>query len=64
MKDIIKYPNLENRFIIEASYGCYTESGWCYITHKRMIIHALEFITRLKYPEQYRIVDYTGEVVF
>ena len=63
MKNIKKYPNLKGKYIIESFCGCYTESGWCYITNRESIIQALEFVNNMKYPYEYRIVNCYGEVL-
>ena len=52
-----KYESLKGRAIIESTYGCYTESGWCYVTSKANFVTALNWISGLKFPEQYRVVD-------
>lgn len=60
---MIRY-QLKGRAIIEISWpSCYGK-GWSYMTSKIDIETALDYISRLKDSEQYRIVDYTGKILF
>lgn len=58
-----KYPNLEGKYIIETSYGCYTESGWCYLTVRDTLEKAGIFLQNKSYDLSLRIVDHYGNEI-
>jgi hypothetical protein len=61
---VMKYLHLEGKFIIETSHGCYSNDGWCYTTFRLTEQEATQFVTSLKTPDDYRVVDWQGKVVY
>lgn len=50
-------------FIIEISWPACYGPGWSYMTSRVDLDTALDYVSKLKFPEQYRIVK-NGKVIF